>query len=234
MKIEGTRPEPISAIRRRAGTGVITAGAPRPVDTVSILGLSGEELTEPVRAALESLSLEIDGLRREVADLTERLEEAESLADQDVLAEVYNRRAFLRELQRGIALAQRHDTPASVAYFDLDGFKAVNDRWGHAAGDAALRAVGRRLRSNVREEDVVARLGGDEFAVLLMHADRMGAAIKAEQLKAAIEGEPVVFEDAAFHLSVTYGVRQLGSTDDAERALSEADAAMYLRKAGRP
>lgn len=185
-------------------------------------------------AALEALTREIEALRQDVADLTVRLEAAQALADQDVLAEVFNRRAFLRELQRGIALAQRHDTPAAVAYFDLDGFKAVNDRWGHAAGDAALRAVAERLRRHVREEDVVARLGGDEFAVLLIHADRAGAAIKAEELKGVLEGEPVVFEGAAFDLSVTYGVRQLGGTDDAERALSEADAAMYLRKPGRP
>jgi len=234
MKIEGVRTGPLAAVRRRTGAGVVSAAAPEPVDNVSILGLSEDELTKPVRAALASLSAQIDSLRQEVGELTQRLEEAEILADRDVLADVFNRRAFLRELQRGIALAQRHDIPASVIYMDLDGFKGVNDRWGHAAGDEALRAVAGRLSRNVREEDVVARLGGDEFAILLLHADRMAAAIKAEQLKTAVEGAPILFEGAEIALNVTYGVRQLGGTDDAEQALSEADAAMYLRKPGRP
>lgn len=234
MKIEGVRPGSPATARRRTGVGVVSSDAPKPVDNVSILGLSQEELTPPVRAALQSLSAEIDSLRQEVGELTQRLEEAEALADKDVLADVFNRRAFLRELQRGIALAQRHGIPASVVYMDLDGFKAVNDRFGHAAGDEALRAVAGRLARNVREADVVARLGGDEFAVLLLHADRMAAAIKAEQLKSAVEGAPVLFGEAQIALSVTYGVRQLGAADDAEEALSEADAAMFLRKPGRP
>jgi diguanylate cyclase (GGDEF)-like protein len=230
MKVEGVRPGPYANVRRRTGMGVVSTDAPRPVDSVSMLGLSDSELTAPVRAALDTLSQQIDLLRQEVAELQSRLGEAEALADQDVLAPVLNRRAFVRELERAIALAQRHETPAAVVYFDLDGFKAVNDTYGHAAGDAALRATAQRLIDNVRGEDVVARLGGDEFAVLLLHADRMGARLKAEALKSAIEGEPVVAEGAAFDLKITYGVRQLGGTDAAEHALAEADAAMYLRK----
>jgi diguanylate cyclase (GGDEF)-like protein len=234
MKIEGVRTGPLAAIRRRTAPGVVSEEAPREADRVAFLGLGEADLTPPVRQALDTLASEIDSLRREVAALTARLEEAEALADQDVLAPILNRRAFMRELERTIALAQRHGLPASVVYFDLDGFKGVNDRYGHAAGDAALLAVADRLWRNVREEDVVARLGGDEFAVLLLHADRLGARLKAEVLKGAIEAEPVRHETAEFALSATYGVRQLGATDDPERALSEADAAMYLRKPGRP
>jgi diguanylate cyclase (GGDEF)-like protein len=233
MKVEGVRNQPLAAIRRRIGSGVVATEAPRPVDSVSMLGLSDHDLTEPVRAALQTLASQIDSLRAEVAELTARLEEAETLADMDVLAPVLNRRAFMRELQRAIALAQRHQTPACVVYFDLDGFKGVNDRFGHAAGDAALCATADRLMANVREADVVARLGGDEFAVLLLHADRLGARIKAEALKAAVECAPVVTESGSFDLAITYGVRQLGATDDPEVALSEADAAMYRRKPSR-
>ncbi len=207
--------------------------ASRPADGPAGLGLSDADLTEPVRAVLQALGAQIDRLRQEVGELQTRLIEAETLADQDVLAPVLNRRAFLRELDRAIALAQRHDTPAAVLYFDLDGFKAVNDTYGHAAGDAALRATAERLVRHVREEDVVARLGGDEFAVLLLHADRIGARMKAEALKGAIEGEPVQAEGLSFHLRITYGVRQLGGSDAAEYALAEADAAMYLRKPNR-
>jgi diguanylate cyclase (GGDEF)-like protein len=81
--------------------------------------------------------VEIDDLRNEVARLKFKLGEAQGLADLDVLAPVLNRRAFLREIKRVAAFAQRYGSPASLVFFDLDGFKAVNDRFGHAAGDEA-------------------------------------------------------------------------------------------------
>jgi len=230
MKVEGVRPGPVANLRRRAAPDAVTSQAVRPADSVSIMGLSEDDLSPPVRVALESLLSEIELLRREAAELQQRLETAEALADEDVLVPVLNRRAFVRELQRAVALAHRHEVGAAVVYFDLDGFKAVNDAYGHGAGDAALRATAERLRQNVREEDVVARLGGDEFAVLLVHTDRMDAAAKAEALKAAVEDAPVEHYGAAFMLKITYGVRVLGGTDQAEQALAEADAAMFLRK----
>jgi diguanylate cyclase (GGDEF)-like protein len=192
-----------------------------------------EDAAAATSAALDAMAAQIELLRGEVAALQAQLAQAEALADADVLTPSLNRRAFLRELQRAIATAQRHEIPAAVVYFDLDGFKQVNDRFGHAAGDAALKAVAERLAANVRGEDVVARLGGDEFAVLLVHADRESAILKAQALKAAIEGEPVIHGGAPLLLRITYGVRQLGGTDDAEHALAEADAAMYLRKPSR-
>ena len=178
----------------------------------------------------DAMAREIDDLRAQVKALGERLAEAERLADQDALTPLLNRRAFMREVQRAIAVARRHEIPASVIYFDLDGFKGVNDRFGHAAGDAALVAVGERLLAEVRESDVVGRLGGDEFAVLLLHADREAATHKAEALRARVVGEPVRFERVCFEIGVTYGVREIAGADSAEQALAEADAAMYLRK----
>jgi diguanylate cyclase (GGDEF)-like protein len=193
----------------------------------------GEQAPVMAPAALRTMAAELERLRQELAALQERLAQAEALADADVLTPSLNRRAFLRALQRAIATAQRHEIPAAVVYFDLDGFKGVNDRFGHAAGDAALKAVAERLGRHVREEDVVARLGGDEFAVLLMHADRDAAVAKAQALQAAIEGEPVLYGAAALSLRITFGVRQLGGADEAEYVLAEADAAMYLRKPSR-
>jgi len=147
-----------------------------------------------------------------------------------VLTPLLNRRAFMREVQRAIAVARRHDIPASVIFFDLDGFKGVNDRYGHAAGDAALIAVAERLQGEVRESDVVGRLGGDEFAVLLLHADREAASQKAEALRDCVMQAPVTFEGVSFSVGVTYGVREIAGADSAEQALAEADAVMYLRK----
>jgi len=178
----------------------------------------------------ETLAREVERLRAEVRALTERLAEAERLADRDTLTPLLNRRAFMVEVQRAIAVARRHRTPASVIYFDMDGFKGVNDRFGHAAGDAALIAVAERLLGDVRESDVVGRLGGDEFAVLLLHADREAAEHKARSLAALMAGSPVSFQGATFPISMTYGVREIQGADSPEQALAEADATMYLRK----
>ncbi|MGZ3276177.1 MAG: GGDEF domain-containing protein [Caulobacteraceae bacterium] len=172
---------------------------------------------------------EIEALREELGAMGRRLAEAERLADHDVLTPLLNRRAFVRELQRAIALTRRYDTPASVIYFDLDDFKGVNDRYGHAAGDAVLVAVAERLLDHVREADAVGRIGGDEFAVLLQHADLAAAQAKAAALAEAVSAHAV---DVAggLRVSLTWGARQIGAVDSAEQALSEADAAMYLRK----
>ena len=180
------------------------------------------------------LALEVQKLRAQVQALTVQLAEAERLADYDVLTPLLNRRAFLREVQRAIAMARRYRAPACVIYFDLDGFKSINDRYGHAAGDAALIAVAERLLGALREEDVVGRIGGDEFAVLLQRADTEAAGHKAEALSAAIAKAPVTEPGgAAFNISATYGVREIGGADSAEQALAEADVAMYMRKPSR-
>jgi len=176
------------------------------------------------------LMQEVEALRLELKAMGQRLADAERLADHDVLTPLLNRRAFVRELQRAIAQTRRHNTPASVIYFDLDEFKDVNDRYGHAAGDAVLIAVAERLIADVREADVVGRIGGDEFAVLLQHADIEAAHAKAHALIVAASSAPIAVEGGEIPVKITFGVRQIGAVDSAEQALSEADAAMYLRK----
>lgn len=182
----------------------------------------------------ETLSREAEALREQVRELTLRLAEAERLADRDTLTPLYNRRAFMRELQRSIAVARRHDLPASLIYLDLDEFKRVNDVHGHAAGDAALVAVAGRLIAEVRESDVVGRLGGDEFAVLMLHADKAVAQRKAEALAAAIARDPINERGRSFFVTATWGVREVAGADTPEQALAEADAVMYLRKPPKP
>jgi len=180
--------------------------------------------------ATEQLAAELAFLREEVARLQARLEEAESLADTDVLAPVLNRRAFIRELNRIIAFVGRYQSSAALLYFDLDGFKAVNDGYGHAAGDAALRTVAGRLMAHVRESDIVGRLGGDEFAVILVQADDASARAKAESLTRMLAQDPVGFDGEEILIRATCGVCMLEPELAAEQALSRADAAMFLRK----
>ena len=234
MKISSARTESFSAIRRRALTeaagGTTASREAVAVDKAGFLGLAEADLTPQVMSALKTLMAEIDDLRAEVGRLKFRLTEAQGLADQDVLTPVLNRRAFLREIKRVSAFAQRYGSPASVVFFDLDNFKAVNDRFGHAAGDEALKAVAERLMANVRESDLVGRMGGDEFAVLLVQADRETAMSKAQTLAAAIRETPVQFGEWSAPLHVSFGVREIEAGADPEAALAEADAAMFLNK----
>lgn len=191
-----------------------------------------EQMTAPDADA--DLRVEIAHLRAEVAALTQRAERAEALADHDVLTPVLNRRGFMTVLSRNLAYCRRHGVEATLLYLDLDGFKAINDSLGHAAGDAALIAVAELLLANVRESDAVGRMGGDEFTVTLMNAGLEDGREKARRLSAALESEGFIWNGSRVALGGSVGVRAYAGQKDAEIWLSEADAAMWLRKRARP
>ncbi|MBI1407708.1 MAG: diguanylate cyclase [Caulobacter sp.] len=232
MKITGARAEAFSAIRRRALTaaGAKATAQAQSTDQAGFLGLTEAELTPSVQGALKTLLGEIDDLRGEVTRLKGQLAEMAGLADRDVLTPVLNRRAFMRELGRISTFAARYGASASLVYLDLDGFKSVNDRFGHAAGDQALKTVAERLVANVRDSDIVGRLGGDEFAVILVQADLETARGKAESLVRVIEAEPVQCGDWSVPLHISAGVREIAPGVEAETVLAEADATMFVRK----
>jgi diguanylate cyclase (GGDEF)-like protein len=234
MKITSARSESFSAMRRRA---LAQAGAqvrsPQPVDSTAFLGLEEIDMTPAVRGAVQTLLGEIDDLRGEVGRLKARLADTEGLADRDALTPLLNRRALLRELGRIRTFSQRYGSPASLVYFDLDDLKSVNDRFGHAAGDAALTAVAERLVANVRESDIVGRMGGDEFAVILVQADHATAEAKAASLARAVEAEPLRFGDWSAPMHISWGVREITQDAEPEALVADADAAMYARKRAR-
>jgi diguanylate cyclase (GGDEF)-like protein len=231
LKVTGARNEPFSAMRRRnlaqAGAQVRAAA---PADSAEFLGIGETELTPSVRAAVQTLIGEIDDLRTEVSRLKARLEESEQLADRDALTPLLNRRALLRELSRIRTFAQRYGAPAALVYFDLDDLKGVNDRFGHAAGDAVLQAVADRLLANVRESDIVGRMGGDEFAVILVQADRATADAKAQALTRAVEAQPLALGDWSAPIHLSYGVCEITPDLEPDAIVAQADAAMYARK----
>ena len=179
------------------------------------------------------LAAEVARLRAEVAALTARAEAAEAAAEHDVLTPVLNRRGFVAAMSRTMAYCTRYKVPAVLLYLDLDGFKAVNDRLGHAAGDAALVRVAELLLENVRATDAVGRLGGDEFAVLLLNADMDAGREKAAGLKAALDEAEFRWEGEPASLGGSFGVRAFTGQTDVETWLAEADAAMWVRKRGR-
>ncbi len=137
------------------------------------------------------LAAEVDALAAQLEASRARISELEARVDIDPLTDVLNRRGFERELKRSLAYVKRYGSSVALLFIDLDDFKPVNDRHGHAAGDAVLKAVAAALTKNVRASDVVARLGGDEFAVLLWNVNAPDAAAKARSLEAAIYATPV-------------------------------------------
>ncbi|WP_051324214.1 sensor domain-containing diguanylate cyclase [Candidatus Solirubrobacter pratensis] len=171
-------------------------------------------------------------------DVTLRVEQdrrTRQEADTDPLTGLANRRALERTLISALARAAARGRTAAVLMLDLDGFKAINDSLGHAAGDAALREVGRRLRRCVRERDLVARLGGDEFVVLLTDVGgHSGAAAEACERVDAVLAEPIALEHAEVRLGAAIGVATFpGDGADAPALLAHADRAMYAAKAAR-
>lgn len=215
---------------RRSVPAADRVAAPGADDPVSLLGLPEHELTPKVRSALGHLIEEMVELRQELGSTQSRLAELERLADEDALAPISNRRAFLRDLTRMIGYVARYGTACSLLYFDLNGLKAINDTFGHAAGDAALIHVAEVLLSNTRSSDVVGRLGGDEFGVLLPRADEVAAINKARSLAAALLRTAFCWEGQPLPMSVAYGAHRLIPTEDAQCALAAADRAMYRHK----
>ena len=232
MKIGDSKP--ISSVAKYAARIRSSEAAPAAArvvaDSATVLGIGAGELTPKVRDALMQLMAEVDSLRRELEQSRARIEYLERLADQDSLAPVANRRAFVRELTRIMAFSARYDVPASVVYFDVNGLKEINDTHGHAAGDATLMRVADVLIENLRESDVVGRLGGDEFAVILSQGDEAAAAEKAKSLVDAIEGRPLDWNGVEIPIRVAYGTYTFRGDDDAGDALAAADRAMYARK----
>ena len=176
------------------------------------------------------LAAEVDALAAQLQDSRARILDLEARVDVDPLTDVLNRRGFERELRRSLAYVKRYGTSAALIYIDLDGFKPVNDRHGHGAGDAVLKAVAAALVRNVRASDVVARLGGDEFAVLLWNVNGANAAAKAAALEAAVYGTPVRWSSSTLVVGASAGVVLLGALDTPADVIARADAAMYARK----
>jgi diguanylate cyclase (GGDEF)-like protein len=235
MKIGETRPiAPAGGVTRKSSRGRSADGdadsARQIVDITSIMGIPEEELTDKVRDALQSLMAEVERLRGELESTHRKVSYLEGLADEDSLVPVINRRAFVRELSRMMAYVERYGTPHSVLFFDIDGLKAINDTYGHAAGDEALKHAAKILMDSVRETDLVGRLGGDEFGVILAQMDKKQADEKAAVLAQALRAQPLVWKGHKIPLSLAYGAYTMKSGENANDALHAADRAMYEHK----
>ncbi len=170
-------------------------------------------------------------LRASIDEMQVRLQELEKLADCDTLTPLPNRRAFLREVERVLRQVERYGTPAALLYVDVNSLKGINDRFGHAAGDAALLHVAASLSDLVRATDFVARIGGDEFGLVLDHLDGASAADTAERIAECIARVPVSVGGCDIIVSVATGMTTMDKGDTVEGAIARADRNMYAAKA---
>ena len=152
----------------------------------------------------------------------------------DPLTGAYNRLFFLERLSAELSYAARHKAPASLLMFDVDRFKAVNDTYGHPAGDAVLKQIAATARELVRVEDVLARYGGEEFVVLLRGIGLSGAGRAAERIRVSIEKAPTLVDGQAISTTVSIGAASLAciGKPDSDALISVADRRLYLAKNG--
>jgi diguanylate cyclase (GGDEF)-like protein len=174
-------------------------------------------------------------LQHEVAQRRELEARLRRMASTDGLTGTLNRARFLLLARRALTRARRLGQGMAILMLDIDHFKQINDRYGHQAGDAALKHFVGRLRAGMREHDLLGRLGGEEFAIALTGIDVARAFEVAERLRLMVAGGPVRCGGCAFDMSVSIGIATPRQTDESiARILARADARLYAAKqAGR-
>lgn len=182
-------------------------------------------------ALLDALS-EIDS---QYGELRRQVSEAQHLAMVDPLTGAANRRAFSARGDEHLHGGRDVRTPFALGILDLDHFKDLNDRHGHAAGDEVLKVVVETLHSASRADDMVARVGGEEFAVMLSGADAAVATTVFERIRRTIAERPIPVDGATLHITASIGVTTAGPDDsDVDHVFARADAALYdAKRSGR-
>lgn len=155
----------------------------------------------------------------------------DELVTHDQLTGAYSRRFMLEQLEQQVAIHGRHGTPVSLIMFDLDHFKAINDGYGHATGDRALREAVRCVAAQLREGDLLGRVGGEEFLVLLPLTTLPDAHALAERLRQTLASTRIAAGETEIPIPASFGVAQLGASENYSDWLRRVDGAMYQAKA---
>ena len=179
-----------------------------------------------LQAKIHAMS-RISKMRKRLIDVQRRLEKQ---AHFDELTGIANRRHFLNMLDREISRSHRHAIPLSLAFFDVDKFKQVNDTYGHNVGDEVLKSIAKTVSDNLRREDCFGRLGGEEFCVLLPGQDLTNAKRIIERYRTAIEAVIHDSDIGEFNVTASFGLSELEKQDSVNSLLEKADRLLYQAK----
>jgi diguanylate cyclase len=189
-----------------------------------------EESTTTLNQNLKKHSNEVTVLSKKIEKLEDELKKAREDSKEDFLTKVYNKRALEEFLNIKESEFKRHGHNFSVVFFDLDHFKAVNDTYGHDAGDAVLVAFAKILKSEARDEDTIGRFGGEEFVAILSTADSDGAVVFAQKVREKVKRARMMYKDSRIALTVSSGVSDRASNTSLTSLIKTADEYMYKAK----
>lgn len=168
---------------------------------------------------------------RDISGLVALQEKLKELASIDELTNTHNRRAFIEQFEKTFSYSKRHNKPLSVLMLDIDVFKNINDNFGHAAGDAALKVFANKISIILRAEDLFGRIGGDEFCIVLPDSLSDSAIIVAEKIRKEIAEQIISISEQSFKISVSIGLSSLEKNDSSlMETQKRADEALYEAK----
>jgi diguanylate cyclase len=189
-----------------------------------------EERHATATANEQALRQRLDDLEQEAVGLRQEIAAAQTRAMLDAVTGLPNRSAYDARVRQEHARHKRFGTPLVVCVFDIDDFKSINDRFGHVAGDKALRVIGRTLEQRLRETDFIARYGGEEFVVLLVGAGADAAFAVAEEMRQAVARCGLHTRSKPIQVTISCGLTELRPGDTVDRAFERADSALYEAK----
>src|SRR5918911_1246430 len=226
---ERTRDIPVIFLSARDETEMKVSGLSLGANDYISKPFKAEELIARVDVAIR-LKQERDLLRMNAEEARERAEVAQERAMTDPLTGLLNRYGLQHILAREHAEARRYTRPLSCLIIDLDNFKAVNDTYGHAAGDLALQQIAGILREAVRRSDTVFRYGGEEFLVLLPETDLDGAVALGEKIRTSAASRPFGDGERIFNLTLSAGASTLCDDESGNDMIARADMVLYQAK----
>lgn len=211
---------------------IFLSGKNSPNDIAMGIESGGDDfLSKPInsitlQAKIHAMS-RISKMRKRLIDVQHQLEKQ---AHYDELTGISNRRHFLKLLEKEISRSHRQTIPLSLAFFDIDKFKQVNDTYGHNLGDEVLKSVAKVISSNLRCEDIFGRLGGEEFCIFLPGQDIETAKNIVERYRLAIEDVTHDSDMGEFNVTASFGISELTKQDSVNSLMERADQLLYRAK----
>jgi diguanylate cyclase len=227
--------EVLEELKRTAETGVGYTSASEVVSQmihrIEAKGRADRLEAMDMSGQFDAARKDLDRLRAQIARVERRARELRNQSLRDGLTGLWNRRAYNSRVAEEVARAERYQCPLSIALWDVDHFKVLNDHHGHRVGDTVLQALAARVNGMLRRCDFVGRYGGEEFVVILPNTEIAQALVVGEKIRHAASAEGVTTQVGALQVTVSVGVATHRPGGTAEHLFEEADRALYRAKA---